>query len=199
MGIQEDKKGRQPPPAEVPLVTSKRRAVSLDLPASIIVTESQAMGRPPLNPEKGAMREPSLKKRRAELNKRRREEQKKEDYISQFRRDAVNARNDRQVPEDEDPAQEQAEDLDPSDRTIFRLKAEFAKTLPQSLLSQAELLVKFVEDGFLPELSVVLLPSDGKQTPKSSFYRYHNKIVMFLEHVKKRYSSFSHNLLFCWA
>ena len=51
------------PPAEAPQVTSRRRAVSLDLPASINATESQAMGRPPLNPEKGAMREPFLKKR----------------------------------------------------------------------------------------------------------------------------------------
>ena len=186
------------PPAPAP-PTSRRRAVSLDQTASA-ASGSQSVGRPPLNPEKGAMRESSLKKRRADLNKKTREDQRKEDHISQVRRQAVSSRKDRQVPEAVHAEhQVQGRDLDPSERTIFRTRAEFSKILPPSLISQAELLVKFVEDGLLPELSVVTQPGESKQTPKSSFYRYHGQIVKFLDHLKKRYSSLSHDLLLSWA
>ena len=65
--------------------------------------------------------------------------------------------------------------------------------LPPSLKTQAELIVKFVDDGLLPAISVVAeTPSEAKQTPKSSFYRFHSK---FLDLVKKKFFSFFGSLL----
>ena len=45
------------------------------------------------------MRESSLKRRRADLNKTTREDQREEDHISQVRRQAMSSIKDRQVPE----------------------------------------------------------------------------------------------------
>ena len=84
-----------PAPAQT---TSRRRTVSLDQTDSA-ASGSQSVGRPPLNPERGAMRESSLKRRRADLNKTTREDQREEDHISQVRREAMSSRKDRQVPE----------------------------------------------------------------------------------------------------
>ena len=68
--------------------------------------------------------------------------------------------------------------------------------LPPSLKTQAELIVKFVDDGLLPAISVVAeTPSEAKQTPKSSFYRFHSKKVKFLDLVKKKVFSFFGSLL----
>ena len=69
--------------------------------------------------------------------------------------------------------------------------------LPPSLKTQAELIVKYVDDGLLPAISVVAeTPSEAaQQTPKTSFYRFHGKIVKFLDLVKKKFFSFFGSLL----
>ena len=162
----------------------RRRTLSDEpvTPTTSAASGSATRGRPPKDPVNGPMRELSLQRRRGELSKLSREEMKKLDYLSKIRKQAVSCRKDRQVSENVPQQQHcQDQDLDPSERTIFRFKADFSNLLPPSLKSQMELLVKIAKDGLFPELFVVDQQAPDKQTPKSSFYRYHDRIMTFLD------------------
>ena len=158
-------------------------------------------GRPPLDPEKGPMRESSLQKRRAELSKnwrQKREEERRKDHLSEVRRQAASRRWSKEYEDMEGDEVEQP-DKEPSERTAFRIKSEFSDALPSSLKCQMEVLVKVVEDGLLPELSVVDQVRAAQETPGRSLRRYHAKLMEFVEKVKEKYASFSHTLLLSWA
>ena len=152
-----------------PAPESNRRALSL---ATDTVEEDddkpKERGRPPLDPWKGPMRESSLK-RRVELNKLAKEKQRKSDHLSGVRRQAVMSRLDWQAPEVESSEDQQVEDNLPSERTERRNKTEFYQLLPPSLSRQAEMLVRIVQDGLLPELSVVKEQEMLQDTPKDQF------------------------------
>ena len=133
-------------------------------------------GRPPLDPEKGPMRSSSLKKRRNELNK----ERRKREHVSAVRRQAVSQRGDRLATAQEELEEtggdrELEPDVEPSERTAFRIKAGFFDSLPPSVRCQVELLVQIVKEGFLPELSIVTQDRTPQQTPRTSLYRYKSK------------------------
>ena len=67
------------------------------------------------------------------------------------------------------------------------------------LQSQIEVLSKIVGDGFLPELTIVDQVKASRETPRTSLHRYHKKLVLFVEQLRKKYYSFSHTLLLSWA
>ena len=190
----EKKKEKQDPPATEAL--EKETEIDDD------EATKQGIGRPPLDPSRGPMKEQSLKRRRVLLNRKTREDKKKKEHLSKVRKQAVNSRTDRQdARKDCEDVDDELEDQDlvPSERTSRRMRADFTNVLPRSLKRQAEILVKFVEDGWIPELSVVQQPAETKQTPKSSFYRYQKQVLDFLHQTKKKYSSFAQQLLLNWA
>ena len=192
-------------------VNSKRVYKREDPPVSPLSPEKETdddlpvqnkVGRPPLHPEKGPMRESSLQQRRVELTKEvrlKRQQERKKDQLSEVRRQAVGQRRDRKLSDDAELEVEEDDqdnlDKDPSVSTVWRIKSEFSGVLPSSLESQMEVLSKIVEDGFLPELTIVDQARTSRETPRTSLHRYHKKVVLFVEKVKKKYSSFSHTLL----
>ena len=70
----------------------------------------------------------------------------------------MSCRQDRQEVEEEEAEVEDYLDMEPSERTAFRLRADFSEFLPSSLNGQMEVLVKMVDEGHLPELSIVEQP-----------------------------------------
>ena len=98
------------------------------------------VGRPPLLPEKGPMRESSLQHRRVELNKEMRlikQQERMKDQLSEVRRQAVGQRSDRRVRDDDDDdseleVEEDVQDKDPPERTATRIKSDFYGVLPSS-------------------------------------------------------------------
>jgi hypothetical protein len=80
----------------------------------------------------------------------------------------VNCRQDRQEVDEEEVEVEDYLDMKPSERTAFRLRADFSGVLPSSLKGQMEVLVKMVDEGHLPELSIVEQVKASIETPRSS-------------------------------
>ena len=157
---------------DAPAGSRKSLLLENDLAVDDLVVKP--VGRPPLDLSKGPMRQSSLMKRRADLNN----EQRKRDHLSEVRRGVVNSRKDRQNQEleSEEENQQGTNELNPSERTIRRLKLDFLQVLPPSLGRQVELLVKLVEDGLVPELSLVSQTSVLLQeTLRTSFLRCHRK------------------------
>ena len=183
-------------------------------------------GRPPLDEEKGAMDQETLRERKRKLSK----EMYKKNKISETRRDAVNTRKDRRVKVGEEPGQSQespagdplasanpdllpelnetadeaTEDLvegekGPQPKTISRRKKEFFDLLPSKITHQCKVLKTLVGDFKINEVLVDKNISVDDVPDRSTVYRQKVKIAEFLLFCHNKYGLRPSFILLDWV